>query len=579
MAWWSFYVSGSLSVFFFLCFLFMGWSLTVFLLESFVLVLSWEIGFLAGVSVELSLVFDWVSVSFGCVVLLISACVLLFSCEYMSGEVFLPRFSWLVFLFVLSMSFVIFIPNLVAILLGWDGLGLVSFLLVIYYQNFKSLAGGLLTVLMNRVGDVMILLSIGLLCVEGCYGIFYFSDTKVLGVVCACLLVAGMTKSAQVPFSSWLPAAMAAPTPVSALVHSSTLVTAGVFLLVRFFGYLSEIWWFKPALLVVAVLTMLMAGISASLEGDMKKIIALSTLSQLGVMMASLGMGAWKLALFHLYTHAMFKALLFLCAGAMIHRLQHGQDLRSVGMVWGRVPVIVSCFHISNLALCGAPFLAGFYSKDAILEGSLYWETGWLILLMAFLATGMTVSYSIRLSFFVLWSSFNFYSLHSWGDEKLSEVVPMTVLVFGAVGGGSCLLWLLFYGGEPVCLSFFSKIFTLLVLVSGGGLGWFFSGAKGLVGSGFWVDLKSYFGFTYMWFLVHLSSQGWVEGGVKVGASVLYCGDRGWFELLGGSGLFLLAGKVIGVGQGYSFNSVLVYMSIVFFVLFCFLAPFLVWGG
>lgn len=179
---------------------------------------------------------------FGCVVLLISACVMIFSCEYINEEVFLPRFSWLVFLFVLSISFVIFVPNLVAILLGWDGLGLVSFLLVIYYQNYKSLAGGIITVLINRVGDVMILLTIGLLCKEGRFGIFSIIRDGSLRLACGMLMVAGITKSAQIPFSRWLPAAMAAPTPVSALVHSSTLVTAGVFLLIRFFHYLDSMW-------------------------------------------------------------------------------------------------------------------------------------------------------------------------------------------------------------------------------------------------------------------------------------------------------------------------------------------------
>lgn len=217
---------------------------------------------------------------------------MIFTCEYMSEEVFLRRFSWLVFLFVLSIRFVIFVPNLVAILLGWDGLGLVSFLLVIYYQNYKSLAGGILTVLINRVGDVIILLRIGLLCKEGSFGFFYLLGDRAVVLVCIMLVVAGITKRAQIPFSSWLPAAMAAPTPVSALVHSSTLVTAGVFLLIRFYSYLRAFTWFKPFLLFVATLTMLMAGIAANLENDLKKIIALSTLRQLGVMMAALGLGA-----------------------------------------------------------------------------------------------------------------------------------------------------------------------------------------------------------------------------------------------------------------------------------------------
>lgn len=190
------------------------------------------------------------------------------------------------------MSFVIFVPNLVAILLGWDGLGLVSFLLVVYYQNYKSLRAGIITVLINRVGDVMILLRIGLISCEGIWSIVYFVYDQELSIVVLFILIAGITKSAQIPFSSWLPAAIAAPTPVSALVHSSTLVTAGVFLLIRFYSYLEQATWFKPLLLIIATITMLMAGMAANLENDLKKVIALSTLRQLGVIMASLGLGA-----------------------------------------------------------------------------------------------------------------------------------------------------------------------------------------------------------------------------------------------------------------------------------------------
>jgi NADH-ubiquinone oxidoreductase chain 5 len=239
--WWVYLVCGRLRFLFFVLLFFLGWGFLVVLREKVSLILRWEICFCRRVTVDFSLVFDWVRLRFGCVVVLISACVMMFTCEYMAGELFLSRFSWLVFLFVLSISFVIFVPNIVAILLGWDGLGLVSFLLVIYYQNYKSLAGGIITVLMNRVGDVMILLSIGLLCREGNFSIFYFLENGELSLVCGMLVVAGMTKRAQIPFSSWLPAAMAAPTPVSALVHSSTLVTAGVFLLIRFFYYLDGV--------------------------------------------------------------------------------------------------------------------------------------------------------------------------------------------------------------------------------------------------------------------------------------------------------------------------------------------------
>nr|YP_009003687.1 NADH dehydrogenase subunit 5 [Iwatanemertes piperata]AHB53112.1 NADH dehydrogenase subunit 5 [Iwatanemertes piperata] len=574
MVWWKYSVSSVLSLLMYVSFFFFLIVLGYLVVFDVCVFVVWEIVVVGSSEVGFNLVLDWISVSFCCVVMLISGSVLWFSSEYMAGDPFLPRFSWLVFLFVLSMNFVIFVPNVISVLLGWDGLGLVSFVLVVYYQNYKSLGAGLVTVLMNRVGDVMILLSIGWLCYNGSWNIFYLHlDNGMSFFVCVCILVAGMTKSAQVPFSSWLPAAMAAPTPVSALVHSSTLVTAGVYLLIRFYSFLVLHSFFKVILLLVAVVTMFMAGIAANLEQDLKKIIALSTLSQLGVMMCALGLGAWKLALFHLYTHALFKALLFLCAGALIHRSQHSQDLRLGGMIWDQVPVFTSCLHVANMALCGAPFLAGFYSKDAILESSLFGGGSALLLLMFFFATGMTVSYSLRLSYWALWGSNNFYSLHNWGGERVQEVAPMVILVMGAVFGGSLFMWVFFYDSHVNVLSVFFKCMTLVVSVMGGVGGWLLSSASNC---GVKKDVRrflvSYFGLVYMWFLVEISSQGVVKDFLNVGYISLYLCDRGWEEFFGGEGSFLLVSRLSRGLQEYGHNSIMGYVSIIVFLLFCWCA-------
>ena len=168
---------------------------------------------------------------------------------------------------------------------------------------------------------------------------------------------------------------MAAPTPVSALVHSSTLVTAGVFILIRFYNFLRTIKIFNTILLFVATVTILIAGLSALTECDLKKVIALSTLRQLGVIIARLGLGAPNLAFFHLITHALFKALLFICAGAIIHFSYHRQDLRNVGNLAPQLPITISALLIANISLCGLPFLSGFYSKDLILETSIFIPT------------------------------------------------------------------------------------------------------------------------------------------------------------------------------------------------------------
>lgn len=199
-------------------------------------------------------------------------------------------------------------------------------------------------------------------------------EVELIGVVVVMVIVVSITKSAQVPFSYWLPEAIRAPTPVSALVHSSTLVTAGVYLLIRFFvcvGGVEAGGVVSKFLLVVSLVTVLVSGVGACVEVDLKKVVALSTLSQLGVMMFALGIGAYELAFFHLVTHALFKALLFLRVGRVIHSSSGSQELRDIGGLRARIPCSRACWFLSSMCLMGIPFLRGFYSKDLIIEGCL----------------------------------------------------------------------------------------------------------------------------------------------------------------------------------------------------------------
>lgn len=285
-----------------------------------------------GMEVSFPVVVDGFSLLFSFVVIVISFLVVVFRTRYMDGEENLSRFIWLVMLFVLSMNFLIFVPRVIGVILGWDGLGLISFLLVIYYQNRKSLGAGLVTAFINRVGDALLLLRVSLL---RCVGHWYFWGIGNFGglwVVILFVILLSTTKSAQFPFSYWLPAAISAPTPVSALVHSSTLVTAGVYLIIRVvrgvgvYGGSGSLW-----LLIVSLFTIFMAGVRACFEVDMKKIVALSTLSQLGVIMFSLSLGCYALAFFHLVSHALFKALLFVGVGCVIHNHSDCQDFRMIG--------------------------------------------------------------------------------------------------------------------------------------------------------------------------------------------------------------------------------------------------------
>ena len=348
-----------------------------------------------------------------------------------------------------------------------------------------------------------------------------------------CILVAGITKRAQIPFSAWLPAAMAAPTPVSALVHSSTLVTAGVFLFIRFYPSLSSWSAFNPALLLISVLTLLIAGIAANYENDLKKVIALSTLSQLGVIIMALGIGSTYLALFHLYTHALFKALLFLCAGTIIHARSNNQDLRYRGLISKHLPFTVTCINIANLSLCGAPFLRGFYSKDLILEYSLASPTRAFILLLIFLATGMTSAYSLRLSFSVLWGPLQGAPFHAKAEADPYINSSTALLATCAIFGGM-FFQAVFIHFDPVAFVLPSshKALTIFVVLTG----LFVSGLLWNIDFQPKAPNKLSFFFNTIWLLAPLSAQPLTKFSIILGTKAIKSLDQGWLEAAGGQG-------------------------------------------
>nr|YP_001427349.1 NADH dehydrogenase subunit 5 [Mesobuthus martensii]ABC71913.1 NADH dehydrogenase subunit 5 [Mesobuthus martensii] len=402
--------------------------------------LSYSLSNLSTTNLEFLLILDWISLTFTSTVLFISSMVLFFSDEYMIEEKNKNRFILLLLFFVLSMLLFILSPNLMSLLLGWDGLGLVSYCLVIYYQNPRSLNAGLLTILSNRIGDVMILMAIALSLSFGSWDILSMNLIHNSPFIFFFILLAAMTKSAQIPFSAWLPAAMAAPTPISALVHSSTLVTAGVYLLIRFQNMFPKS--LSTFLLISASLTMFMAGLSATMETDLKKIIALSTLSQLAIMMLALALHFWKLAYFHMITHAMFKALMFLCAGFIIHNTKNNQDIRKMGALLLSAPTISTCLMISSITLMGLPFTSGFFSKDLILESLLTSQLNQIISSLILFSFGLTMLYSFRLAFSSLWAS-NINHKNSFIHEKMEMTLPISFLTLLALTLGAILNWTL----------------------------------------------------------------------------------------------------------------------------------------
>nr|ACY09483.1 NADH dehydrogenase subunit 5 [Aphidius gifuensis] len=437
-----------------------------FFMNDLVIMMEWEVISFNSMSIIVSILLDWMSLLFMMFVSLISSGVVYYSKSYMSSEKNLIRFILLVIMFVLSMMMLIISPNLISILLGWDGLGLVSYCLVIYYQNFKSFNAGMLTALSNRIGDVFILMSIAWFMNYGSWNyIFYLNFMKndfSMIMISSMIILAAMTKSAQIPFSSWLPAAMAAPTPVSALVHSSTLVTAGVYLLIRFNDLMLNT--FFKILLVLSGLTMFMAGITANYEFDLKKIIALSTLSQLGLMMMTISLNLTKLTFFHLVTHAMFKSLLFLCAGIIIHNYFNNQDIRFISILNFKFPFIYSTFNIATLTLCGLPFLSGFYSKDMIIEMFNMMSNNYLMYTMMYLSMGTTVSYSFRLIFYISLKSPKMNNMSFYLSNNMMNY-SLLILLIMSMFYGSIINWILFSSLNKIFLTKMMKLIIFFILM------------------------------------------------------------------------------------------------------------------
>nr|YP_009497830.1 NADH dehydrogenase subunit 5 [Prismostictoides unihyala]AWT58509.1 NADH dehydrogenase subunit 5 [Prismostictoides unihyala] len=531
-----FYFFFILFIFSFLNFLFMIY----FIMNNLVVFLEWEIISFNSISVVMSILLDWMSLLFMMFVLLISSVVIYYSKSYMSSELNLVRFIMLVLLFVFSMILLIISPNMISILLGWDGLGLVSYCLVIYYQNLKSYNAGMLTALSNRIGDVLILMVISWMLNYGSWNyIFYLNFMKndfIMSIISIMIIMAAMTKSAQIPFSSWLPAAMAAPTPVSALVHSSTLVTAGVYLLIRFNMLLVDMFFFK-ILLLLSILTMFMAGISANYEFDLKKIIALSTLSQLGLMMSILSLGFPELAFFHLLTHAMFKALLFMCAGVIIHMMNDVQDIRFMGGISFFIPLTSLCLNISNMALCGIPFLAGFYSKDLILEMVSFNNLNFLVFFLYYISTGLTMFYTLRLIMYMLINDFNLMFVYNLYDEDYVMLKSMFTLLFMSIVSGSFLSWLIFSYPYMIYLPWNMKMMVIYVSFLGGIMGYLISNMQIYSLNKFMMAYNLSNFLSLMWFMPNLSTYGLNYYFLNFGQKLLKIVDLGWSEVYSGQGM------------------------------------------
>nr|AHA52507.1 NADH dehydrogenase subunit 5 [Euurobracon breviterebrae] len=468
---------------------------------------------------------DWMTMIFISTISLISSIVILYSLEYMNKDKFMKRFIMLILTFILSMIFMILTPNLISILLGWDGLGVSSYALVAYYQNKKSFNSSMNTILMNRLGDIMIISSIALLSSLGSWNLLLMNHNSNMNLIMMFIFTATITKSAQMPFSSWLPMAMAAPTPVSSLVHSSTLVTAGVYILIRFNHLINlNLMYF---ITLISSITMLMAGLSANLEYDIKKIIALSTLSQLSLMILTISLNCPKMTFFHLITHAMFKSLMFLCSGIMIHNYLNHQDIRYMSFMNLNMPLTNLMFNSSALTLCGLPFLSGFYSKDLIIELFTFNKFNNLMFMTIYISMSLTISYTFRLIFYLTLKSKKIKTFMYYNSFNFMNYT-IFILFFMSLFYGSMLNWLIMSNLETIFLPKKLKLLIFMFLILGISMGLISPFNPPM----FMIKFKYLIIFTKnMWLLPLLFKKNKINM-LKLTNKMIFFSDSTWLELL-----------------------------------------------